>query len=301
MYLKNRRTSNRISAGIKGRAGVNPALTFLMAFVSETGVIKRPISVFRISYTFPSPEGNREIIFPACSASSKEGNTPLYAGILPLLCAVTFGTSLQAGDLSFAFFSESKNSFDDSISLFISAIVFFLGEGTVFVTFPYSTVHETRFPSSSSGKSSLFSMRSSSNVTDTSSMSSVTPAYAKTGGFENSPSRAVSTSFSSAAEISASSGLEGAFALLSSFLGVFSAAFFSAACFSSAFFSSCCRLSSSKSSSPNGSKLSSPTLPMSSISSSFHFFSSFISAPPFCAKKDCGTVCIAHSVRSLLR
>ena len=204
--------------------------------------------------------------------------------------------------MSFAFFSESKNSFDVSISLFSSATVFFLGEGTGFVIFPYSTVHETRFPSSSSGKSSLFSIRSSSNVMDVSAMSSVTPAYAKTGGFEKSPSRAVSASFSAAAEISASSGLEGVSSLLSAFWGgFFSASFFSFAFFSPAFFSSCCWLSSSKSSSPNGSKSSSSTLPTSSISSSFHFFSSLIVAPPFFAKKDRRTVCIKHSVRSLLR
>ncbi len=202
--------------------------------------------------------------------------------------------------MSFAFFSESKNSFDVSISLFIPAIVVFLGEGTGFEIFPYSTVHETHFPFSSSRKSSLFSIRSSSNVMDVSSMSSVTPAYTKTGGFEKSPSRAVSASFSSAAEISASSGLEGDSFPVSFFWGGFlSAAFFSAAFFSSAFFSSCCWISSSKSSSPNGSKSSSPTLPMSSISSSFQFFSSLIDAPPFCAKKDRGTVCITHSVRSL--
>ena len=125
----------------------------------------------------------------AFSISSREEKIPLYEA-MPLDWAAMWGRTLQVKSLSLAFFSISRKPSDFSISAFISWITESLGLGMVLVIFPYSIVQETRLPSSSSGKSSSFSLRSCSKVFFGSVISSVTPPNWNTGGFwSSSPAR----------------------------------------------------------------------------------------------------------------
>jgi hypothetical protein len=95
------------------------------------------------------------------------------------------------------------------MSDFILPMLMPLGSATTFTTLPYSTVQDTRFPSSNSGKSLLFSIRSSSNVLEVSSMFSVAPAYSKTGNFSTRLFCGFSASLASTAFAAGSDGLFG--------------------------------------------------------------------------------------------
>ena len=65
------------SLGMRGRAGVNPALTAENSTTLFLGAMKSPISVLRSSYIRPSCPGIRQMTLSDAFAASTEGNTPL--------------------------------------------------------------------------------------------------------------------------------------------------------------------------------------------------------------------------------